>query len=142
MRRPSNVAIVSLALWAASGSIGCETKVCPTIGCEPIIEVNVQGERRSSYELAVTVSGMTFTASCPSIANPPPNHRIPGIASCSQGELEIVGVNFGEAADRAIDIQVRMDDDPAVKVRAGFDGIGNSIECDLVCSRHRGFLTL
>lgn len=143
MRGPSNGVLLFVVLLSASLFEACTTtKTCPTIACSPVIEINTQGEIAGPYHLTVTVGGMTFTADCPMVKDPPPNWNAPGISFCDPNEFDIVGVNFGESGDDPVDVQARINDGPILRGRALLEGIGNSIDCDIVCSHHRGRLVL
>src|SRR5262245_28674481 len=113
----------------------CErTWVCPTIGCQPQVQLTYQQSISGPYHVAVAYRGAVYEADCPITASAPTN----GIKSCDGSGLLLTGVDLGHGANDAVDLTVSIDSAPPIAVSAILQGILNSRDCDLVCFDHRG----
>lgn len=130
------IASVMLAISVATCS---STSVCPTIGCEPLIQLTYATPLVGSYMVSVTVNGSTFAASCPMQASSP-LVTTPGVASCDQNGLMLSAVDLGHGSNDVVQLAIAINDSSSIAVTATLQSISNSRDCPLVCFVHTGVI--
>jgi hypothetical protein len=133
MKNLCRAVIGPLLICAVAG--GCSSSACPTIACQPTIEMSFRTAIPGNYSLSVTVAGQTFNATCPT-----QTAQLPGVESCTDTQFVVAGVDLGHAQNDTVDISVTIDGGASMKGTANLAGITNSRSCDLVCFVHAGVL--
>jgi hypothetical protein len=130
------IASITLAISVATcARIG----VCPTIGCEPLIQLTYATPLVGSYMVSVLVNGSTFVASCPMQASSP-FVTTPGVASCDQNGLMLSAVDLGHGANEVVQLAIAINDSSSIAVTATLQSITNSRDCSVVCFVHAGII--
>lgn len=131
-----HIASVTMAISVATCS---SIAVCPTIGCEPLIQLTYATPLAGSYTVSVLVNGSTFAASCPLKASSP-FVTTPGVASCDQNGLVLSAVDLGHGSNEVLQLAVAINNLSSVAVTATLQSITNSRDCSLVCFVHAGII--
>jgi hypothetical protein len=126
---------VPLCIGAVLVGACSSSGVCPTIDCQPEIELTYQTVINGAYSLSVALNGKSFTAECPMDAGV---NLTVGIASCGGSGLTISGVDLGHGTNDAVSVSVSIDDATPVSVSATLENITNSRDCPVVCYVHQG----
>src|SRR5262249_11350020 len=114
--------------------LNCRSGTCPTIGCQPQVQLMYQNSIVGSYHLAVTYENAVYEADCPLMSAVP----ITGIKSCDGGGLLLTGVDLGHGSNDTVELSVSIDSGTPLTVTATLHGLLNTRDCDIVCFDHRG----
>jgi len=121
--RVGSLSIVGLLIFC-----GCSSTACPTVGCEPEIDLSFETPMTASYAVTVSVQNSMFTANCPTQVA-----QLPGIKSCDGAGLVISGVDLGHGENNTVAVMVALNGGQAISTTATLQSITNSRECALVC---------
>ena len=125
---------IPLVLLFVSIGSECSQSVCPTIGCQPQVQLTYENSIAGAYHLKVNFHGVVFETDCPKTTTDPTI----GIKTCDANGFLVTGVDLGHASNDTLDLLVQIDGAMSTSVTATLHGIVNSRDCETVCFDHRG----
>jgi hypothetical protein len=126
--------LVHIILLVVASGVTCSERVCPTIGCQPQVQLTYENSISGTYHLYVNFHGVVFETDCPKAIT----DRTIGIKACDADGFLVTGVDLGHASNDTLDLLVSIDGAMAMSVTATLHGILNSRDCETVCFDHRG----
>lgn len=126
--------LIPFILLVVSSGLACSQGVCPTIACQPQVQLTYENSVAGPYHLYVNFHGVVFETDCPKTTT----DRTIGIKSCDADGFLVTGVELGHASNDTLDLLVGIDGAMPISVTATLHGILNSRDCETVCFDHRG----
>jgi hypothetical protein len=127
------LAFCALGLLGITQAGGCSGGQCPTIACQPQVQLTYARPITGPYHIAISYRSMSFEADCPGAPT-----ASPGITSCDGSGVLVTGVDLGHGANDTVDLTVSIDSVAPITTSAMLERILNGRDCDLVCFAHQG----
>src|SRR5687767_7767488 len=84
------LAFCALGLLGITQAGGCSGGQCPTIACQPQVQLTYARPITGPYHIAISYRSMSFEADCPGAPT-----ASPGITSCDGSGVLVTGVDLG-----------------------------------------------